>query len=324
MCPARSSTGTSPSSSVRSSIMPVTRRRTSSRSCAPAKTRTRCWRWAGRCAPWKGSRRPTRTRRPLARRWRSGPWGRSRRWSTGLWTRSRTPCGEADAKTSGGDRTTRALSPPPPSRWVSGSDELRHAVDRAPGPVKPVPRPELLRGALLLALLRPEDQETAGQRRRDPLQDALLLLQLGHLVRRALRRHGPAFHRSGAGFGGDLGTEDAAVHGGTDSGCRKHRLDHRVGSRALLAANPVTVSRQQPGPADQVRADGRGGDGGPARPSRGRDSGPLGRILDVLGPAVDPDGPHQGAAEPGGGAEVVHGPDDRIAIARHEDSSCRH
>src|SRR5689334_3134911 len=166
--------------------MPATRRRTSSRSCAPARTRTRCWRWAGRCAPWNGPRRPTRTRRPLARRWRSGPWGRSRRWSTGLSTRSRRPCKEADEGEGGGDRPARALSPPPLTCWVSGRHELRHAVDRGPDAVNPVPRPELLRSALLLALLRSEDQDAAGQRWGDPLQDTLLLLQLGHLVRRGL------------------------------------------------------------------------------------------------------------------------------------------
>src|SRR2546429_465837 len=79
----------------------------------------------------------------------------------------------------------------------------------------PAPRPDLLRGALLLALLGSEDQDAAGKHRRSPPQDALLLLlELGHVTRRVAGRYGSAFGRLGAAFGRDLGAQHAAVRGG--------------------------------------------------------------------------------------------------------------
>ena len=70
-----------------------------------------------------------------------------------------------------------------------------------------------------------------------------------------------------------------------------------------------------------------GGDGGrverrPPGPAGVRDTGPLARVVDVGSSAVDADGAHQRAAEPGREADVVQRVGQGVALS-HESSSVR-
>ena len=85
----------------------------------------------------------------------------------------------------------------------------------------------------------------------------------------------------------------------------------------LLAEAPA-VGDHEADAADGVHADRRDLHGGPLRPADAGEAQPLGRVLRRTGRAVHADGAHEGAAEPGGHAEVVQGTDEGVALSHTE------
>ncbi len=126
-----------------------------------------------------------------------------------------------------------------------------------------------------------------------------LLLRLGDLGRGGGQRVGAAGDRDVAGVL-HLLAEHARVGGGAERAGRQGQLDVGVGEHALLRGDAALVRLEQLRAADEVRADGDGVERRPAGPAGVRDAGALARVVDVGGRAVDADGAHERAAEPGG------------------------
>jgi len=171
--------------------------------------------------------------------------------------------------------------------------------------------------ALLLLVQRAAREHRAGQAGDRPLQRGELLLRLGDLGRGGGQGVGATRDRDVAG-GEHLLAEDAGVAGCAERAGRQGELDVGVGEHALLGRDAALVSLEQLGASDQVRSDGDGVEGGPAVPAGVGHAGALARVVDVGGSAVDPDGAHQGAAEPGGQADIVHRMGEGVALS-HED-----
>lgn len=133
-------------------------------------------------------------------------------------------------------------------------------------------------GALLLTLLRGQDDERSGKGGSDPLRDALLLLsgrKSGRGVRVGLGNALTIF----ADVTGNLSSEDPRPYACRHCKPGGHELQAGVGSRLRLARKACPVTEDESESANPVHDHGDQLDGRPPRPPRGGEPQSLRRVL---------------------------------------------